>query len=82
MSEVIYFAPCVLKQLTWRMLPTIVHPTNADLFYGRFVMVCRELLKAGCHLMKHFPSLLSKIGTNEANTSECMVLAITAARYT
>ena len=44
------------------------------------LVLCRELVKIGCNLANHFPSLLTLIGTYERNTIDCMMLAITTAR--
>eukprot|EP00903_Cladosiphon_okamuranus_P021895 g20127.t2 len=39
----------------------------------------RALVMVGCHLASHFSTLLSKIGTDESNTTECMMIAVTSA---
>lgn len=41
----------------------------------------RALVKIGCHLANHFDSLLSHIGTHESETTECMIIAVTSARW-
>ena len=53
--------------------------TNCDALVLTFVR--SELLKVGCDLEAHFPSVLDRIGKDEINTSQCMILAITTARY-
>lgn len=48
---------------------------------GFFIVCYSELLKNGCDLEKHFTAVLRKISKDEIDTTQCMILAITMARY-